>query len=113
VEKFRIRYKGAMTEQFALQQLKSQRQTEYYYFAPSHQKSEIDFVFEYHSHIWPLEVKAEENLKSKSLKLFFEKYHPVKAFRTSMSGYREQDWITNIPLYAINGIFDSAEKLLN
>ncbi|MEP6795036.1 MAG: AAA family ATPase [Saprospiraceae bacterium] len=106
-------YKGSMTEQYVLQQLKSQRQSECYYFAPSNQKSEIDFVFEYHSHIWPLEVKAEENLKSKSLKFFFEKYHPVKAFRTSMSGYREQDWITNIPLYGINGIFDSAEKLLN
>jgi uncharacterized protein len=106
-------YKGSMTEQYVLQQLKSQRQSECYYFSPSNQKSEIDFVFEYNGHIWPLEVKAEENLKSKSLKLFFDKYQPATAFRTSMSGYREQDWLTNIPLYGISRIFDVAQKMLN
>jgi predicted AAA+ superfamily ATPase len=106
-------YKGSMTEQYVLQQLKSQRQSECYYFSPSNQKSEIDFVFEYLSHIWPLEVKAEENLQSKSLKVFNEKYDPPIAFRTSMSGYREQDWLLNIPLYAISGIFEVVKKRLN
>jgi predicted AAA+ superfamily ATPase len=106
-------YKGSMTEQYVLQQLKSQGQAECYYFAPSNQKSEIDFVFEYQARVWPLEVKAEENLKSKSLKLFYDKFHPVTAFRSSMSGYREQHWITNIPLYAISGIFHTAQKMLS
>ena len=70
-------------------------------------------MFEYLSHIWPLEVKAEENLQSKSLKVFNEKYDPPIAFRTSMSGYREQDWLLNIPLYAISGIFEVVKKRLN
>ena len=52
----------------------------------------------------PIEVKAEENLKAKSLKAFWEKYQPQYAVRTSMSDYREQEWMTNIPLYAINWI---------
>ncbi|MBK9980900.1 MAG: ATP-binding protein [Saprospiraceae bacterium] len=103
-------YKGSMTEQYVVQQLKSQRQSECYYFSPSNQKSEIDFVFENNSHIWPLEVKAEENLQAKSLKIFYDLYHPLTSFRTSMSGYREQDWLTNIPLYAINEIFAIAGK---
>jgi hypothetical protein len=51
--------------------------------------------------IIPIEVKAEENLKSKSLKVFVDKYKPNTAIRTSMSRYRTQDWMTNIPLYGI------------
>jgi hypothetical protein len=55
----------------------------------------------YHSDILPLEVKAEENLKAKSLKLYAEKYQPPISLRTSMRDYREDEWLTNVPLYAI------------
>ena len=52
----------------------------------------------------PIEVKAEENLRAKSLKMFCEKYHPKYAIRTSMSDYREQEWMINIPLYHIDRV---------
>lgn len=106
-------YKGSMTEQYVMQQLKSQRRFDIYYWSPSQSQAEIDFVFEYRSSIWPLEVKAEENLKAKSLKIFYEKYKPLTAFRTSMSGYRQDDWLTNIPLYGVSEIFAEAEKQLD
>ena len=55
-------------------------------------------------------MKAEENLRAKSLKAFCEKYHPKYAVRTSMSDYREQEWMTNIPLYNIYKIREYADK---
>ena len=60
--------------------------------------------------IIPLEVKAEENLRAKSLKAFCEKYKPKYAVRTSMSDYREQEWMTNIPLYNIDRIKEYLEQ---
>ena len=54
--------------------------------------------------IIPIEVKAEENLQAKSLKVFSEKYKPEYAIRTSMSDYRQEDWLINLPLYAIRGL---------
>jgi hypothetical protein len=58
----------------------------------------------------PIEVKAEENLRAKSLKMFCEKYHPKYAIRTSMSDYREQEWMTNIPLYNIDYVKKYVEE---
>ena len=58
----------------------------------------------------PIEVKAEENLRAKSLKMFCEKYQPKYAIRTSMSDYREQEWMTNIPLYNIDRVKKYMEK---
>lgn len=103
-------YKGSMTEQYVLQQLKSQRRSGIYYWSPSQSKAEVDFVFEHNAQIWPLEVKAEQNLKARSLKIFFDKYNPLTAFRTSMSGYKQEEWVTNIPLYGVGEIFAEAEK---
>ena len=65
---------------------------------------EIDFLVQGKTSVIPIEVKAEENLKAKSLKAFCEKYQPSYAVRTSMSDYREQDWMTNIPHYAVKWI---------
>jgi len=59
--------------------------------------------------IIPLEVKAAENLQAKSLKSYCLKYEPRYAIRTSMSDYREEEWLTNLPLYGINGILDILE----
>jgi len=68
--------------------------------------AEIDFLIQLDDQIVPIEVKAEENLNSKSLKVYVEKYKPKYAVRTSMSNYRKDDWLTNIPLYMIDRISD-------
>ena len=77
--------------------------TEYvpYYFTETKSEGEIDFMIQKGMDIIPVEVKAEENLRAKSLKCFCEKYEPREAIRTSMSDYKQQDWLTNIPLWAI------------
>ncbi|MDO9614991.1 MAG: ATPase, partial [Bacteroidota bacterium] len=64
--------------------------------------AEIDFLVQYSGEVIPIEVKAEENLQAKSLKTFCQKYSPKTAIRTSMSDYRKEDWLTNLPLYAIS-----------
>jgi hypothetical protein len=94
-------FKGALTEQYVLQQLIADTDYTPYYFAESKSKAEIDFVIQKESQIVPIEVKAEENLKAKSLRLYCDKYTPELAIRTSMSDYREQDWMVNVPLYGI------------
>ena len=75
-----------------------------YYFSTANSKGEIDFLLQGRTSIVPVEVKAEENLRAKSLKAFWDKYQPKFAVRTSMSDYREQEWMTNIPLYNIDRI---------
>lgn len=93
-------FKGALTEQYVCQQLKIKSQV--YYWTASNATAEIDFIIQRQSNAIPIEVKAEENLKSKSLKVFVEKFQNNHAIRTSMSQYRKEDWLTNIPLYAID-----------
>ena len=95
-------FKGAITEQFVAQQLKMKH--EIYYWSASNATAEIDFLIQLQNQIIPIEVKAEENLKSKSLKVFFERFSPLQATRVSMSRFRQQDWLVNIPLYGINGL---------
>lgn len=97
-------FKGALTEQYVLQQLVSDTKYIPYYFTEKKSEGEIDFIIQKESDIIPIEVKAEENLKSKSLKVFCDKYNPKKAIRTSMSDYRKQDWLENIPLWVISKI---------
>ena len=92
-------FKGALTEQFAAQQLKINH--DIYYWVAQNGTAEVDFLIQSQNNIIPIEVKAEENLKSKSLKVFVEKYAPTTAIRASMSRFRAQDWLINIPLYAI------------
>jgi uncharacterized protein len=97
-------FKGALTEQFVCQQLKIKK--ELYYWTASNATAEIDFVLQSQNEIIPIEVKAEENLKSKSLKVYVEKYAPKTAIRTSMSKYRQENWLTNVPLYGVAGIIE-------
>lgn len=94
-------FKGALTEQFVLQQLKTIQDIDIYYWSAEKSSSEIDFLVQYSGNIIPIEVKAEENLQAKSLKMFYQKYNPKYAIRTSMSDYRKDNWLTNLPLYAI------------
>lgn len=97
-------FKGALTEQYVLQQLLSDCRIQPYYWTAERATAEIDFVFQHASNIIPLEVKAEENLKAKSLRQYVDKYQPELAIRTSMSDYRREDWLTNLPLYAIRAL---------
>lgn len=95
-------FKGALTEQFVFQQLNSANDYVIYYWSTERSSAEIDFMVQYNSLIVPIEVKAEENLQAKSLKVYVEKFSPKMAVRTSMSDFRKQDWLTNLPLYAIS-----------
>lgn len=92
-------FKGALTEQFIAQELAAEGM-ELYYYSLENSSGEIDFVLQSGMQIIPVEVKAEENLQAKSLRYYCKKYKPETAVRTSMNGYREQDWMVNVPLYA-------------
>ena len=97
-------FKGALTEQFVLQQLKTIKSLNPFYWSAEKSDGEIDFIFQNGSDIIPIEVKAAENLQAKSLKSYCLRYSPKYAIRTSMSDFRKEDWLTNLPLYCINSI---------
>ncbi len=92
-----VEYKGTFTEQYVLQELITVKKNIYYY-SKENSNLEIDFIIQ-KDEVYPIEVKAEENLRSKSLKTVYELNQSLKPCRFSMADYREQDWITNIPLY--------------
>ncbi len=97
-------FKGALTEQYVLQQLATIPDMPIYYWSAENALAEVDFIVQYSGQVIPIEVKAEENLKAKSLKSYCQKYSPKIALRTSMSDYRQEEWLTNIPLFAIGEI---------
>lgn len=94
-------FKGALTEQYVFQQLCVNSENDIFYWSSDSGTAELDFLVQREDEIIPIEVKAEENLQAKSLRLFCEKYKPAIAIRTSMSDYREQEWMMNVPLYCI------------
>lgn len=99
-----VEFKGALAEQYVHQQIVSTTQYIPYYYSNVKSRNEIDFLLQIKSKVIPIEVKAEENLRSKSLKAYVDKFEPVYAIRTSMSNYRKQDWLINIPLWGVSGI---------
>ena len=101
-----VEYKGAFTEQYVMQQLITKHKESLFYYHPDNSKQEIDFVTQEGSEVYAIEVKAEENLRAKSLRLFKDNHPKAKAIRLSMSNYREQDWMTNIPLYVTCRLFE-------
>lgn len=96
-------FKGALTEQFVAQELCASDKS-LYYFAREKSDGEIDFLLQKGMEVIPVEVKAEENLQAKSLKAYCAEFKPLTAIRTSLSGYREQDWMKNVPLYLLRSI---------
>jgi len=102
-------FKGSLTEQYVLQQLITNKDITPFYWSAEKSNGEIDFVFQNGMDIVPLEVKAAENLQAKSLKSYCLRYEPKYAIRTSMSDYRKEEWLTNLPLYAINSILNILE----
>ncbi len=97
-------FKGALTEQYVCQQLKIVDDLGVYYYTNDRSSCEIDFVVDSGEKVIPVEVKAEVNLKAKSLKAYREKFQPELAVRTSMSDFKVEDTLVNLPLYAIDQI---------
>ncbi len=94
-------FKGALTEQYVLQQLKTLKSIETYYWTNDRCSAEIDFVVDNGDEVIPIEVKAEVNLQAKSLKTYRDKFNPKISVRTSMADYKKEDWLLNLPLYAV------------
>ena len=99
-------FKGALSEQFVFQQLVQNEDIAIHYFTFDNSKFEIDFLIQNgNDEIIPIEVKSGENLKARSFKLFCEKFHPGTAIRTSLSNYHTESWLSNVPLYDVEGYF--------
>ncbi|GHU68964.1 ATPase [Bacteroidia bacterium] len=95
-------FKGALAEQFVFQQLRLNEDLSIHYFTFENSKYELDFLIQTEDDkIIPVEVKSGTNLKAHSFKLFCEKYNPQTAIRTSLSDFRQESWMTNVPLYII------------
>lgn len=99
-----VEFKGALTEQYVCQQLKTIEDLGIYYYTNDRGSCEIDFVVDTGEQIVPIEVKAETNLRAKSLKTYRERFEPESSVRTSMADYKKEDWLLNLPLYAIENI---------
>lgn len=99
-----VEFKGALTEQYVCQQLKTIEDLGIYYYTNDRGSCEIDFVVDNGEQIVPIEVKAETNLRAKSLKTYRERFEPELSVRTSMADYKKEDWLLNLPLYAIENI---------
>ena len=103
-------FKGALTEQYVCQQLQTVDDLGVYYYTNDRGSCEVDFVLDTGEQIVPVEVKAEVNLKAKSLKTYREKFAPSISIRTSMADYRKEEWLVNLPLYAVEEIDKAVNK---
>ena len=104
-------FKGAFSENYVLEQLKSLDSLGVFYYSKDNSQLEIDFLLQCSGRIIPLEVKAEENVKSKSLATFVRNSQiEMKGLRASMKPYISQDWMENIPMYGVEGYFKCAEN---
>ena len=97
-------FKGALSEQYVLQQLRLTRDNNTYYWSADNSRGEIDFLVQRDDKVIPIEVKAENNLQAKSLRLFVKANPDLHGIRFSMSPYREQSWVTNYPLYSVEAV---------
>ena len=95
-------FKGALAEQYVCQQLVADKRIAPYYWSAAKSSGEIDFLIQLNGTVVPIEVKAEENLKAKSLAAFCRANGLTNAVRFSLSGYRRESWMENIPLYAVH-----------
>ena len=105
-----VEFKGSLTEQYVLTELKSNIDTPVFYWASEKGTAEIDYIIQLGRNNVPIEVKASENLQAKSLKSFVEKYNTNINIRTSMTNYKKEDWLINIPLYLIGNVANIIKK---
>jgi hypothetical protein len=103
-------FKGSLTEQYVLQQLLSEEKLNVCYWANDSGSAEVDFLVEFSGKIVPLEVKATENLQAKSLKTFAQKNPEIHCYRTSLANFKQESWVTNIPLY---GLLNLKERVVD
>ena len=94
-------FKGMFTEQYVLQQMVAREDLQVYYWSSERSDGELDFLVQKGGRLLPVEVKAEENVKAKSLSHFVAAHEGMKGVRLSMSDYRDQTWMENIPLFAV------------
>lgn len=97
-------FKGALTEQYVLQQLETIKGLNIYYWTADRGTAEVDFIIDNGNDVTPMEVKAEVNLQAKSLKVYREKFQPRLSIRTSMADYKQEDWMLNLPLWAVENV---------
>ena len=97
-------FKGAIAEQYVLQQFKTIKDLPVFYWSNETSRAEVDFVIQLKSNVVPVEVKAETNLQAKSLKVYMEKFKPELAIRTSLADYKKADNLVDIPLYTIENV---------
>lgn len=103
-------FKGALAEQYASQELRLQAGLSTAYWSNGNSRAEVDFLVQDDHGVYPLEIKAAENLQAKSLRSFYEKFRPPRSFRASLSPYRQESWLTNIPLYALSRLGEELRK---
>ena len=103
---FFTEFKGSITEQFVLQEIIANQKIPLYYYSVPNSSGEIDFLTQIEGKIIPIEVKATENLQAKSLKAFHQKWNNETSIRTSLSDFRKDDWLTNVPLYQIGALVE-------
>lgn len=106
-----IEFKGSLAEQFVLTEIRTNIDTPIFYWSAEKGIAELDYIIQLNGHNIPIEVKASENLQAKSLKVFVNKYNTKINIRTSMSDYRKEDWLINIPLYLIGNTNKILEAL--
>jgi hypothetical protein len=97
-------FKGALTEQYVMQQLKTNKNLDAYYWTNDRGSAEIDFILDTGTEVLPLEVKAAINLQSKSLKAYHEKFRPSCSIRTAMTDYKRENRLLNFPLWAMESL---------
>ena len=97
--------KGMFTENFVCTHLAASIEQSIFYYSKDNSPMEIDFMIQHGTNIVPIEVKSEENLKSKSLSVFLQQHENMHGVRFSMSPYREQERMTNVPLYGAGVYF--------
>ena len=104
-ERIFTEFKGALTEQYVMQQLRLHSDDYIGYWTNERSTAEVDFVIQRASEVIPIEVKAETNVRARSFRLFCEKFQPQSAIRTSMLPYQREEWMTNVPLYGLETPF--------
>jgi predicted AAA+ superfamily ATPase len=97
-------FKGALTEQYVIQELRGNTKSPVFYWGSDSGKAEVDFIIQHKNEIVPIEVKSSINTKAQSLSVYIDKYHPVHAVRSSLKNYGKDGRISSIPLYMIGNI---------
>ena len=100
-----LQYKGALTEQFAMQEMHCLNDMEIHYWTPEESRAEMDFVVQHAGEVIPIEVKAEQHLRAKSISIYIKQNHPRHIIRTSLALYKQGETVTDIPLYAFQQAF--------